>query len=701
MLTFLGMPAEGVAASRDLDSEFEKVVDLDGYYYRGFPIISSSDGGIKLDALLCTKECGVSIIHIFTGRELTQDFVDHVDDVHLKVTARLTEVKDLTRNRKLIVPVNSMTYAPLLQKDVDEDLCERVQLYRDPKGLVGCVRSEQFADSDLLNVVLSRLQSLTNLKKTKRRAYVQQPDSKGAVLKALERELATLDVSQTRAVLESVEGVQRIRGLAGSGKTVVLARKIAHIHSQNPTWKIAVTFNSRSLKTQFVRLISQFYEDATGESPDWDLVKVIHAWGSPNSTGIYYEACCENNSEYFDFGAARALSKSYGGEFEAVCERFLSQTDRIKPIYDVILVDEAQDFSSAFLKLCYALLKEPRRMVYAYDELQNLGDRGMLSPDEIWGADEHGNPIVKFNNSAQDIILDICYRNPGPILTSAHSFGFGIYHDPMIQMFDYPELWREIGYKVVGGELKEGAKVELVRSQHSSPALLSGHSDTADIIQVHKFSGVTEQAQWVASEIVRNIKEEEILPSDILVIHPDAKRLREEVGLVRDILISQGVLSSIAGVTASPDEFFSDDSVTFTSIYRAKGNEAAMVYVMNAEYCNTQYELSKKRNILFTAMTRSKAWLRVCGVGQHFDGIVHEFNQVKDKGFSLQFTYPTAVEREKMRIVNRDMTASEKTRVKDAKRSAENLAALLSGEVSVEDLPQDLREALLAKLKGG
>ena len=59
-------------------------------------------------------------------------------------------------------------------------------------------------------------------------------------------------------MIETVEGVQRIRGLAGSGKTVVLALKAAYLHAQHPEWKIAVTFNTRSLKGQLRQLINTF-----------------------------------------------------------------------------------------------------------------------------------------------------------------------------------------------------------------------------------------------------------------------------------------------------------------------------------------------------------------------------------------------------------------------------------------------------------
>ncbi len=99
--------------------------------------------------------------------------------------------------------------------------------------------------------------------------------------------------------------------------------------------------------------------------------------------------------------------------------------------------------------------REKKRLVYAYDELQNLGDSSMPSPEQIWEVDEHGKPIVSFTSEEQDITLDICYRNPGPILTTAHALGFGIYHKPIIQMFDFEGLWTEIGYEKIDGELVE------------------------------------------------------------------------------------------------------------------------------------------------------------------------------------------------------------------------------------------------------
>lgn len=150
MITFLGTPALDQVVGNQLDDLFSQDVSLTGHFYRGFPIISSSEGGIKLDALLCTEECGVSIIHFFNERSISEDYVEHVDEVHLKICARLTELKELTKNRKLVVPVNSITYAPLVPVGFNEDICEAIQLCRTPQEVLNAVKIETLSKPELL-----------------------------------------------------------------------------------------------------------------------------------------------------------------------------------------------------------------------------------------------------------------------------------------------------------------------------------------------------------------------------------------------------------------------------------------------------------------------------------------------------------------------------------------------------------------------
>ena len=142
--------------------------------------------------------------------------------------------------------------------------------------------------------------------------------------------------------------------------------------------------------------------------------------------------------------------------------------------------------------------------------------------------------------------------------------------------------------------------------------------------------------------------------------------------------------------------------MTFTGIFRAKGNEGAMVYIINAQDCYSSFlgsELATARSRLFTAITRSKAWVRVLGVGPAMDKLALEFHEAKQRDFKLQFIYPTQEEREKLRIINRDMTSVEKARLKKRLNDVADLAAALEGgELEVDDLPSDLRKKLMGML---
>ncbi|MCL7645547.1 ATP-binding domain-containing protein [Enterobacter hormaechei] len=698
MIDFFGIESGNIALIRMFEAALAAKKNISGQYFRGFPVVYLADSTLKLNGLLCSPELGVVICHVMEETEVNEDYLDSIDQIHMKFKSKLGEVKLLRVNRTLHVPINTIVYCPNV-KNSETFSGEDVLFINALDDITNSLSDVKWNYPESLNVLLSNIQSLSKLKNTKKRNSVENSESKGSVLKKLDNMLSVLDPCQLRAVLENIDGVQRIRGLAGSGKTIVLARKVAHIHSQKPDWKIAVTFNSRSLKEQFKNLIETFSDE---DGIDWKKIDIIHAWGGTSSKGLYYEACLAHNIKFHDLSSAKAIKKFDEEIFQAVCRDFLENKNKDIKLYDFILVDEAQDFSSEFLQICYSLLDDNKRLVYAYDELQSLSDRSMPSPEDIWGMDENGQPNVTFQSKEQDVTLDICYRNPGAVLSSAHALGFGIYHNPMIQMFDYEGLWQEIGYEVLDGKLAEGERVVLGRTQKSSPSLLSGHNSIDDIISFVDFDNKKNQSDWIAQEIIKNVTQEELLFGDILVIHPDTQKMRTEVGYLRGLLFDAGINSSIAGVTSSPDEFFSDDSVTFTSIFRAKGNEAAMVYIMDGQYCNASNRRAWRRNILFTAMTRTKAWLRVCGVGQYFQELKSEFETVKQNGFRLSFIYPTTAERETMRVVNRDMTSAERRRVNEAKRSAANLNILLDdGTVNIEDIPLEVREQLIRKLMGG
>ena len=681
--------------------------ELSGQLFIGYPIISTSEGRYLIDALLVSVDKGIIIFDLIEGQD-PRDYGVRQDDSANKLEARLKAHRELMQRRNLMVPIHTVSFAPAINNpdshsNRDYPLTNTSSLLQELNKFTW----QHHQDPDVYEKVLSAIESISTIRKSRFSRNVAQENSRGAKLEKLENSIATLDNTQRRAVIETVEGVQRIRGLAGSGKTIVLALKASYLHAYHPDWRIAVTFNTRSLKEHFRRLINNFYIEQTGEEPDWNKLRIVNAWGAPGAgdrDGLYYEYCRVHDVQYFDFGMARS-NFGQGREFARSCEYALAQTQASKPVYDSILVDEAQDLSPSFLRLCYELLNHPKRLVYAYDELQSLTGDSLPSPEVIFGKKDDGSPKVNFDVSDQyeprrDIILSKCYRNSKPVLVTAHALGFGIYRKPpkakqtgLVQMFDHTQLWQDIGYRVRDGVLSDGAPVTLYRPTETSPRFLEDHSDLDDLIRFISFESGERQADWLTQAIARNLSHDELRHDDIMVINTDPLTTRATVGPIRRRLLELGINSHLAGVDTDPNTFFQpgEAMVTFTGIHRAKGNEAGIVYIINAQDCHSAVRnLASIRNRLFTAITRSKAWVRVLGIGESMVKLKSEYDDLKLQDFELKFTYPNPEQREHLRVIHRDATTEESKRLKSRNKGLSGLMdELESGEVHLEDLDED------------
>jgi len=699
-------------ATQLLREALSKLKDISGECFFGYPLIATSEGKYAIDATLVSPEKGVVIFDLVEGSELG-DYAARQDDLANKLEAKLRMHKELVKGRQLLPPIQAVTFAPAINNPQAITQNEYPVANVDSLATVLSGFQWQGASEALYQRTLSAIESLSSIRKGLSKRDTHRPDSRGAILKRLEDSIATLDRRQSRAVIETVDGVQRIRGLAGSGKTIVLALKAAYLHTQHPDWRIAVTFNTRSLKGQFRRFITAFCLEQSGEEPDWTKVRVVNAWGAPGGEdrdGIYYEFCRATGQEFYDFRTASIRFQGSDCAFDGACTAALQAASDPPELYDAILVDEAQDFAPSFLRLCYAILKPPKRLVYAYDELQNLSGASLPPPEDIFGKDAQGRPLVSLGEDpCRDVILQKCYRNSRPILVTAHALGFGIYREPpkgsetgLVQMFDHPALWEEIGYRLREGRLEKGQRVVLERTDETSPRFLEDHSLIDDIVIFKIFNSEAEQNAWLVEQIKKNVQEDELRYDDIIVIHPDPRTARERLGPIRAALYEQGIQNHLAGVDTEADVFFKTEapSVTFTGIYRAKGNEAGMVYVVNAQECDVSGPgLANVRNRLFTAITRSKAWVRVVGHGPGMERLLREFQQLKQHDFRLDFTYPTDAVLNKLRIVHRDLSPQERQRLDQKRgRAAELLKDLERGELMPEDLDADTRERLIRLL---
>jgi superfamily I DNA and RNA helicase len=222
----------------------------------------------------------------------------------------------------------------------------------------------------------------------------------------------------------------------------------------------------------------------------------------------------------------------------------------------------------------------------------------------------------------------------------------------------------------------------------------TSHSPIDDLIQFKKFEGSGEQTAWLVNAIRADIRDQELRPEDIVVINPNPLTTQKEVGPARQQLFSLGINSELAGVSTSADIFSKTGCVTFTGIFRAKGNEAGMVYIINAQDCASGWDKAATalvRNRLFTAITRSKAWVRILGIGPNMDLLMQEWGALRANDYKLRFSYPTEEDKKQLRVINKELQGRGRSRRRTVKLQREQLLqAVERGEVDPDQLILEL-----------
>lgn len=210
--------------------------------------------------------------------------------------------------------------------------------------------------------------------------------------------LRVMDREQERVAEHLGWGYRMLRGVAGSGKTLVLTHRARHLHRLFPNWRILLLCYNRLLANALRLTVN------TG-----DRVEVT-------------------NVDRLAYRLAARQGSSGTPDFETMRKRAAERAGRLPDSkrFDVVLVDEAQDFDGAGLDLAYAMLKPGRRdlgaaghglrsyraghFVMALDSAQNVYRRSMTwNPPGVTGR---GRTTVFRRN----------YRNTREILWFAWTF---------------------------------------------------------------------------------------------------------------------------------------------------------------------------------------------------------------------------------------------------------------------------------------
>ncbi len=486
------------------------------------------------------------------------------------------------------------------------------------------------------------------LKKPPRR--IEKEKTKAWIVSKVEEQIQSIEIDEEQIKIgqQIPPGPQRIRGLAGTGKTIILTMKAAFMHYKHPEWDIVYTFNTQSLYDFIQDLIEKFYAYFSGGGkPEWKKLKILHGWGGKRKEGLYsFIAQLSGVSPKTFTEAKNFYEHKYNIELLGkVCIDLMNSHD-IPQLFDAIIIDESQDFHKGFFQLAHKALKEPKRLIWAYDELQSLEDISIPTAKDIFGEKENGTPIVDLDGFypgriEKDFVLYKTYRNPRIILMLAHFFGMGIFRNKgAIQFIPKLEAWEDLGYKMIDGKFEVDKEIVITRPKENSPNIIEDLIDPRELIIIKCFDNKKKELDWVAEQIYYDIFEDCLLPDDLLVIGFDDKNLFKYFDYLKSLLKEKGINSFIVGKDFSRSTFHLPNYVTLSTVFKAKGNEANKVYIFNFEKSEIEEKIIQARNMAFTSITRTKGWVVITGTGNIMKDLEQEINIIVENYPNIRFRVP-------------------------------------------------------------
>jgi superfamily I DNA/RNA helicase len=395
-----------------------------------------------------------------------------------------------------------------------------------------------------------------------------QLDDRGSMLRLLSAE-------QERLCNMRMDGGPRlVRGVAGSGKTVVMASWVARTLEEKPRGALWIVYGNAALKGLLDGMVSDALR-VRGLDPATKQVSYFHIKELlgllMQAAGVYYRG------DPFDYNTQAA--------------RYLTNVGRPKPLCDAVFVDEGQDMGPETLRLLHQLVKpvdsasNRRQAVIFFDNAQNIYGRGTPQWSDL-GIDMRGRSTV----------MKESFRSTRPITEFALNLLYRLL--PPREDPDHREL------------LERGLVVEGHAGKRPWWRVRFCHVD-GPRPQVELFGSRDAELETLGQQIEKWIRNEGVRPRDIRII---ANRL-SHCGKI-EATLTPVVKRAGAKIIAQASEQLtsSDDTIVVSTPHSFKGHDAEIVAVACADGFVHKAGGILATN-LYVAMTRARSVLWVSGKG--------------------------------------------------------------------------------------
>ena len=370
-----------------------------------------------------------------------------------------------------------------------------------------------------------------------------------------------LDRQQERLAEHLGDGYRVIKGVAGSGKTLVLVFRARHLARHYPNWRILLTCFNRPLALSLQRQL----EDCANIA-----VRTVDGLAS---------AICGNLGIQTDhLGNAK-----YDRHLEDVNQALDAGRVPERYRYDAVMVDEAQDLDASRTRMVFGLLRHPwSDFVVALDSAQNLYRRQPGLPPPAQHRPD-STDTTEISGRGRTEVLRVNYRNTYQILKFADDF---------LRAGGVPE----------GGDEEDPATfIPPEAAERSGPAP-----------DVRSFQSHLEGYQSVCAALRRS-HAERVPWSDMAILAGNWDALNEIEQETRQLDIPTFKLIDLNRDGTEPD-----DGVRLSTMQHAKGLEFARVYIIGVDDIRggPSTDDTLRRRLLYVGMTRATDLLKIAVSGR-------------------------------------------------------------------------------------
>lgn len=445
------------------------------------------------------------------------------------------------------------------------------------------------------------------------------PGTLGYQIDQRERQISILTKEQEALARHPhiVNGPKVVRGVVGSGKTVVLTNAVAEQYlraresspqgslfdHQSGSPKILVLCYNRVLAPYLKKQIAQCFE-ARKPRQEWKLPSSLTVVSIDR---LAYRVAKATDVDYSPKRAKEDLSLE-------LVEAGIPEAHA----YDHIFIDEAQDLDLGWYPFIRAMAKPGENgpsIVLFYDEAQNV--YGTLRPGA--GAEKTWTDLLGAKPVSMGIstVMRVGHRNTNEILTFSFSMLLGSFASRDPQTVQYTNLADYKNRKVPEDPALDHPRagqpcVEQVgpRQYTINFAVWSGPPPSVRCVP---------RSEHLVAELVkqvrREIREENVRPSDILVMTPDRAEMEELVAAFDDADVPTHC--PIGPKDKRDQPLFQDGKITVCTIFQAKGFTAHVVHVAFIESLEARGGKNEKkaRAELHVACTRATLRLSLWSTG--------------------------------------------------------------------------------------